>query len=87
MKHAVIIALIALALATPATAQRQASPACSRVITSGYIHNGQYAGVNCPENRLIVSLRPGQALPARGAARTSGTLLLASNGAYPVVGK
>jgi hypothetical protein len=79
-----LIALIALALSTPATAQRQAAPKCSRVVTSGYVMDGRYAGVNCPEGRIIVSMRAGQALPRRGPARIVGQQLYAGD-VYPVV--
>jgi hypothetical protein len=84
MKWIIIAMLTTLIAVSPATAQRQSTPKCSRVVTSGYVHNGQYAGVNCPEGRLLVSMRPGQALPRRGPARIVGQQLYAG-GVYSVV--
>jgi len=85
MKWSILALVLSIALiASPVQAQRQGAPKCSRVITSGLVHNGMYAGVNCPEGHLLVSLRPNQPLPRRGPARIVGQQLYAGD-VYQVV--
>ena len=85
MTRLLATALLTLALLTPA-APTQAQPVtCARVVSATPLVGGQYAGVTCPNGGLVVTLRPGQALPATGPARVNGGVLQSRNGAYPVV--
>ena len=71
-----------LALSAPA----QPAPVCSRIVSVASVHSGMYAGVTCPESTFLVSIRPGQRLPAVGKARivNGGRTLQATNGMYQV---
>ena len=81
----VVMTLLTLALLAPA-APTQAQPVtCARIVAAAPLVGGQYAGVTCPAGGLVVTLRPGQTLPAVGPARVNGSVLQARNGAYPVV--
>jgi len=80
----VVMTLLTLALLAPA-APTQAQPVtCARVVSATPLVGGQYAGVTCSTGGLVVSLRPGQALPDVGPALLSGDVLQARNGAYQI---
>ena len=80
-----MIALL-LSLTMALSAPSQPAPVCSRVISAAPVHSGMYAGVTCPEASFLVSIRPGQRLPALGKARivNGGRTLVAANGRYQV---
>ena len=86
MKAVLISLALAFTLASPTR------PQCSVVQSAVPVLNGQYAGLECPEGRLTVVLRPDTPLPALGRAsvslvRSQGHsryVLKASNGAYEV---
>ena len=81
--------MIALLLSLTLALSVPSQPApfqCSRVVSVASVHSGMYAGVTCPESTFLVSIRPGQRLPAVGRARivNGGRTLQARNGAYQV---
>jgi hypothetical protein len=84
-KKRIAVALLALTIASPVEAQRQAVKTCPRVITSGYVMDGAYAGVNCPRAHLLVVMEPDQPLPRRGPARLAGGVLYAGGYEYAVL--
>ena len=80
-----MIALL-LSLTLALSAPSQSAPVCSLIVSVASVHSGMYAGVTCPEASFLVSIRPGQRLPALGKARivNGGRTLQARNGAYQV---
>ena len=67
-----MIALVALAIASPVAAQRQRTPVvCTRIVSAGPVHNGQYAGINCEQGHYLAAVRADGVMPATGPARVS----------------
>jgi hypothetical protein len=71
-KQWIAVALVALALVSPVEAQRARTPVvCTRIVSAGAVHNGQYAGINCVEGHYLAAVRADGTMPATGPARVS----------------
>ena len=52
----IMIALLIALVASPVAAQRQRTPVvCTRIVSAGPVHNGQYAGINCEQGHYLAA--------------------------------
>ena len=86
-KKRIAVALLALTIASPVEAQQQRMPVtCTRIVSSGPVHNGMYTGINCREGHYLTVGRRDGVTPARGPARVSrGAIVDSAGRAWSVI--
>jgi hypothetical protein len=80
-KKRIAVALLALTIASPVEAQQQRMPVtCTRIVSSGPVHNGMYTGINCREGHYLTVGRRDGVMPSRGPARVSDGVIVDRTG-------